>query len=899
MQCSIVFQPWGRRGQCQTGMTVLEAAQKANVEITAFCGGQKHCGKCKVHPVVIEHEINPLSPLTAVEKKLLSSQEQEEGYRLACCALVQGDVIIDMPPESQLKEAVILAQGKAKNCTLHPVVRSYALVLDKPTLQDYRDDLTRIRDGLAVYDPKLEHVDIDYEVLKILPHSLRHAHFNVRVLVYNDTEIIAVLPGTSTPVYGMAVDIGTTTIAAYLCDLKTGERVETASAVNPQVSYGDDVITRVSYCMMHDDGLKTLQHQLMHTLNELAQRMTAKQHSSVDAIAEVVVVGNTVMTHIAFGITPEAIGVSPFISGIQQGITVKARELGLQIMPGGYVYALPSQAGFVGSDHTAVLIAESPYQKEQIQLIIDIGTNGEICLGNSEALYITSCATGPALEGAQIQWGMRAAKGAVEHVVIDPKTLEPSIKIIGEDKWNQGSPSGICGSGIIDVVAQMVSVAIIDSDGNFNKQLQHPRIRINDKGQSEYILARCDNGQDLVITQKDIRAVQLAKAALYAGAKILLKESPFDHIDTIILAGAFGSYIDVSNALRLGLFPDYPAEAVQVVGNAAGIGAQMALLDAAKRDEAEAMARSMHFVETAADINFYTEFGNAMGIPHKKDIFIHNLPKRFACSGQDERKIPEVIRNMSIESSPKALTEAAVQIKETYNLPAVRLPLDLTTEMRAFGGLVKSEGLIRRLGNYRCMTKEDLETLCVDTIQEVPVREVLDCIKRVKNAPVILDIEGPFSILASLMDPVQLFSYLKSEGALIRRILDKMTCFLVHYCIQAIKQGVKVLSFADPSGVMELTGPIVYRDFSGLSEKQFFQAILPYLNQSVVHLCGKVALSMEKAGYIRPRLHRQIASNYLESILALSDDPSVHLVGGGCVNSKQSLPIIRYYDMVN
>lgn len=907
MKCSIVFQPWGKRCFCEAGVTVMEAPWISGVEIACFCGGGRKCGKCKVKLVQTKlkskaaGEEKTLSPITDTEKAMLTEAEQADGFRLACCAKILGNVILETPPESRLKEAVILDSGAEKTICLNPAVRCYTLALEKPSLGDNRDDLTRVLDGLVAQNPKLRHLAIDYSVLKKLPAVLRSARFTVTVLVLNEAEIIAVEKGAEVPVYGMAVDIGTTTVAACLCDLKTGELLEKASAVNPQIPYGDDVLSRISHCVMCEEGLETLQNQLMTTLNALAGEMTARRGMDASKIAETVLVFNTAMAHMALGITPDALGVAPFISGVRRGLNLKARELGLAIMDGGNVYCLPSEAGFVGSDNTAVLIAEAPYSQDKVQLIIDIGTNGEVCLGNAKALYVTSCATGPALEGAQIKCGMRASKGAVEHVAIDPCTLEPSLKIVGEDSWHTGVPVGICGSGVIDAVAQMAEAAIIDSDGNFDKGLKHKRIRMGEKGKLEYVLAFREKGQDLVITQKDVRAVQLAKAALYAGAKILLEESPFEKIDEIILAGAFGSYIDVKNALRLGLFPDCPFKNIRVVGNAAGVGARMALLDRKKRQEAEKVSRRVRFVESAAAKNFYTAFGDAMAIPHKKDTFTANLSSRFPCCGKDERRIPAAVRQMQtgIHQSRDKMLMAARLVKEAEKLPAIRLPLDLTTEARAFGGDVKWNGTQLVPGKYVCQNREDLEALCRRTLEEQAVREILECIPGLRDDPVILDVQGPFSILASLMEPATLFRVLKPEKERIEQILDKIIWFLVDYIMIAVDRGVKVISFADPAGVMELTGPAVYRAFSGRAVHRLFTALSPFLDKAVVHLCGKVAVSMEKAGYLKPHPKRLAEGDYLENLLALAGNPSVRFVGGGCINIRQSLPLINCYEIMD
>ncbi|WP_425059598.1 Na(+)-translocating NADH-quinone reductase subunit F [Sporomusa carbonis] len=627
MQYTVVFQPAGCRGLVSAGENLLQASRNLGVAIEAPCGGGEICGKCKV---IIDSAMSNLSPLSEKERKVLTPAELAGNYRLACCARIYGDVVVFVPEQSRGANQIVLETGRHVALELKPAINLYYVELNKPTLEDFRDDFARLKDALLSRFIQIDkNITIDYRVLLRLPDVLRQSGWKVTVAVWNDTEIIAVAPGSESKAYGIAVDVGTTTIAAYLCDLVTGDVLTQDSMMNNQVRYGDDVISRISYCMMNDDGLSLLQQSVIDDINTLVKRMTGSAGIQPDHVFEIILVFNTVMHHIALKINPQYIGSVPFTSAIRESVTVKAREIGITIAPGGYIHCLPIEAGFVGADNVAVLIAEEPYKQDKMTLIIDIGTNGEINFGNRAGILSASCATGPAFEGAQIKFGMRAAVGAIERVKVDPVTKEPEIKVIGQNTSDHEEiilAKGICGSGIIDAVAELFKAGIIQADGGFNKSIKSPRIRQGPDGKFEYVLvwaAQTTIGQDITITQKDVRAVQLAKAALYAGAKILMQKQGINKVDSVILAGAFGSYIDKENALVLGMFPDCNLEHVVAVGNAAGSGAKLALLNKDKRIEAQVVAQSVQFVETAAETNFQTEFFNAMYLPHAKDSFTH------------------------------------------------------------------------------------------------------------------------------------------------------------------------------------------------------------------------------------------------------------------------------------
>jgi uncharacterized 2Fe-2S/4Fe-4S cluster protein (DUF4445 family) len=649
VKVNVVFQPIGRRGEAPQGKTILEISQEFGVDLESPCGGNGTCGKCKVkleEGFFEKYNINSnsanLSPITEKEKQLLTQEEQLQNYRLACCTRITGDVVISVPDESERGKQVILEAGEKKLFELNPAVKKYYIELEKPTLEDYRDDFTRVKDELAnkYKNLKKEEICIDYKVLLSLAPVLRKGKYKITVTLWMDKEIICIEPGLNTKIYGAAIDIGTTTIAASLCDLSTGRILNRASGLNPQIRYGDDVLSRISYCSFNENGLCEMHDLIIGKINELIEKMVDSVSASVSDVYDVVLVFNTVMHHIALNIDPKYLGQSPFPSVVRDGLNIKARELGVKISNSAYVYSLPIEAGFVGADNVSVLISEEPYKQDRLLLVIDIGTNGEIDFGNKKILFSTSCATGPALEGAQIKCGMRAASGAIERVKIDPVSLEPDFKVIGEDKWQsevrKKSARGICGSGIIDVIAEMYKTGIIGTDGSFNKRIISDRIRKDEKGRMEYVLVWKEEtytGKDICIAQKDVRAVQLAKAALYAGAKILMKRLGAKSVEGVVLAGAFGNYINKESALVIGLFPDCDLKDVVSVGNAAGEGARIALLNTDKRAEAEKVSKDINFVESAAEKDFQTEFYSAMNFPHAKDDFPHirhilnNIPK--------------------------------------------------------------------------------------------------------------------------------------------------------------------------------------------------------------------------------------------------------------------------------
>ena len=632
----IVFQPSGRRGEIEAGKSILEAARTLGVGIEAACGGARVCGKCRVivetgrfEKLGIASAPDHVSPVGDVERRFLTAEELARGYRLACNAFLTGDLVVTVPEESRSAKQVILEKGRERQIELRPAVKNVTVQLPPATLSDFRDDARRLLDALEK-ETGLRGLTVDFPVLRDLPGILRQNDWQATATIWQDKEVIRVAPGERKTSLGAAIDIGTTTLAAFLCDLTSGAVLAKASRMNPQIGYGEDVLARISYAASEPGGREKLQTAIIEAVNALTADMTEKAGYAASDVDEMVLVYNTAMHHLALGLDPRYVGRAPFAPAASAPLDVKARDLGVAINPSGNVHSLPVEAGFVGADNMAVLLAEEPYNGDKIKLIIDIGTNGEIDLGNKDRLLSTSCATGPALEGAQIAFGMRAAPGAIERVKIDSITYEPRYKVIGQDEWyptvQKIGAQGICGSGVIDAIAAMHKAGVISKAGRINAKLDTPRVRRGESGKLEYVLAWAKEtavGKDIVITQADIRAVQLAKAALYVGAEYLMEKLGVDHVDEVILAGAFGSYIDKESAMAIGMFPDCDLARVHAVGNAAGDGARIALLNVEKRREAARVARRVEFVETAIEPDFQKKFMDAIAIPHAKHEFSH------------------------------------------------------------------------------------------------------------------------------------------------------------------------------------------------------------------------------------------------------------------------------------
>jgi uncharacterized 2Fe-2S/4Fe-4S cluster protein (DUF4445 family) len=631
----VVFSPSGRRGRFAEGTPLLEAARSLGVDIDSVCGGRALCGRCQVS--VSEGEF-PKHGIISSEGHLSEAGDAEiafserrglsEERRLSCQAKIRGDLAIDVPETSQVHRQVVRKAHEAIEVRIDPVVHPYYLEVPLPDMNDPRGDLERLREALKD-EWGIETAYWDVRVTQALQGVLREGDWKVTVAIHNDNEIIAVWPGFRDRLYGMAVDVGSTTIAAHLCDMRSGEVVASAGRMNPQIRFGEDLMSRVSYIMLNDGGEHELIRVVREAINALAEELAGTADIAVQDIVEMTVVGNPIMQHLVLGYDPRELGQAPFALASDSAVSVPARDLDIDIHPGGYAFVLPCIAGHVGADMAGVLLAEAPWERDEVSLLVDVGTNAEIVLGNKARLLAASSPTGPAFEGAQISAGQRAAPGAIERVRIDAETLEPKFRVIGSELWSDepgfqeelppGGVTGICGSGIIEVVAELYLAGVIDADGRIlDRSGDSPRIEANDRTFS-YVLSRA--APDIRITQNDVRAIQLAKAALYAGCRLLMDKLGVDRVDRIRLAGAFGAHIDVKYAMVLGMIPDCDLGSVSSAGNAAGTGARIALLNRESRGLIQRQVRGVEKIETAVEERFQQHFVEAMALPHRNDPF--------------------------------------------------------------------------------------------------------------------------------------------------------------------------------------------------------------------------------------------------------------------------------------
>jgi uncharacterized 2Fe-2S/4Fe-4S cluster protein (DUF4445 family) len=634
----VVFTPSGKRGRFPIGTPLLQAARTLGVDVDSVCGGRALCGRCQV--LVMEGEFakhgvistaESLSPLSAAEQSYARRRPLPSGHRLSCSARVQGDLVVDVPASSQVHRQVVRKAADARVITLDPVVHLHYVEVRQPDMHDPSGDLQRLMNALHT-EWQLSGLTCDLQVLQNLQPALRKGEWTVTVAVHAGSHIIGVWPGLYQRALGLAVDIGSTTIAAHLCDLESGEVVASSGAMNPQIRFGEDLMSRVSYSMMHPGGAQQMTEAVRGALNSLAGDVTREANASPQDILEVTLVGNPIMHHLLLGIDPVELGGAPFALATDEAVTLRATDLGLALHPNARIYVLPCIAGHVGADAAAMILAERPDLGDELTLLVDVGTNAEIVLGNRNRLLACSSPTGPAFEGAQISCGQRAAPGAIERVRIDPSTLEAKFKVIGSDLWSDevgfgaavavSGVTGICGSGIIEVIAEMYLAGIVNQDGVVDGQLAARSDRIVQMGRTfGYIVHR--GAVMLTVTQNDVRAIQLAKAALYAGIKLLMEHLGADHVDRIRLAGAFGSHIDVKYAMLLGMIPDCDLSRVASAGNAAGTGARIALLDNDSRRTIEELVRKVEKIETAIEPRFQTHFVEAMGIPHSTAQYVH------------------------------------------------------------------------------------------------------------------------------------------------------------------------------------------------------------------------------------------------------------------------------------
>jgi uncharacterized 2Fe-2S/4Fe-4S cluster protein (DUF4445 family) len=637
----VVFMPSGKRGRFPLGTPILKAARSLGVDIDSVCGGRGICGRCQVEvsegefaKLGVTSKAANLSAFGAVEQRYADRRSLRDGRRLSCSTLLQGDVVIDVPPDSQVHKQVVRKRAEVRAIELDPVVRLHYVEVIEPNMHDPSGDLQRLMQALEA-QWGLTGLDCDLRVVQHLQKALRRGNWTVTVAVHHGKQITAVWPGFHDKAYGLAVDVGSTTIAGHLCELSTGDVVASAGIMNPQIRFGEDLMSRVSYVMMNPGGDVDMTRAVREAINGLAASVANEARIDVKNILEATFVGNPIMHHLLLGIDPTELGGAPFALASDSSLTFWASEIDLRVHPNARIYVLPCIAGHVGADTAGVILSEAPNESNEMTLIVDVGTNAEIVLGNRHRLLAASSPTGPAFEGAQISCGQRAAPGAIERVRIDPQTLEPRFRVIGSDKWSdepgfadatkQIGVTGVCGSGIIEALAEMYLAGIINQDGVVDGSLAARSARIQPEGRTFSYLLR-DGEPILRITQNDVRAIQLAKAALYAGARLLMDRMGVDQLDRITLAGAFGSHIDVKFAMILGMIPDCDLAKVTSAGNAAGTGARIALLNLAAREEISRVVRSVEKVETAVEPLFQQHFVEAMAIPHKTASYL-NLRK--------------------------------------------------------------------------------------------------------------------------------------------------------------------------------------------------------------------------------------------------------------------------------
>ncbi len=643
----VVFTPSGKRGRFPKGTPVLTAARQLGVDLDSVCGGRGICSKCQITPGYGEfskHGVTvregALSDWNAVEERYDQKRGLKAGRRLGCQAQVMGDIVIDVPPESQVHKQVVRKAASARVIQMDPATRLYFVEVDEPDMHEPTGDLERLERALRE-QWEIEEITADLTLLAKLQPVLRKGKFRVTVALHRShletvPRVIEIWPGLhEAGLYGLAIDLGSTTVAAHLTDLESGEVKASSGIMNPQIRFGEDLMSRVSYAMMNPGGDKEMTRAVREAINTLAVEIAKEAEIDPSLIVETVFVCNPVMHHLLLGIDPVELGQAPFALATSDSMALEARELELSaINTRARVYVLPCIAGHVGADCAAVALSEEPGKSEDLALIVDVGTNAEILLGDKSRVLACSSPTGPAFEGAQISSGQRAAPGAIEAIRIDPETKEPRFRVIGSDKWSDeegfeeevgpGGITGICGSGIIEAVAELRMAGLMDESGLIGSAEATGTARMVPEGRTHSYLvhdATAEGGPRITVTQGDIRAIQLAKSALYAGARLLMDQRGVDKVDRVVLAGAFGAHISAKHAMVLGMIPDVPLEKVTSAGNAAGTGARIALCNVGARREIERVVREITKVETAIEPKFQEHFVAANAIPHKTDPF--------------------------------------------------------------------------------------------------------------------------------------------------------------------------------------------------------------------------------------------------------------------------------------
>ena len=642
----VVFTPSGRRGGVSPGTTVLDAARRLGVDIDSVCGGRGICGRCQVEPMFgefakhgITADASHLSPSGTVEADYRGRRPLTEDRRLSCTATIRGDLVVDVPAESQVHRQVIRKDVDLGDIELDPV-----LVLRLVEFGEGDDLLAALGSQWGLTGLELP-PDLDI---------VADGSGLATVAIRDVSQVVAVWPGLRDRALGIAVDVGSTTLAGHLFDLATGTALSTAGTMNPQIRFGEDLMSRVSYVMMNPGGEVELTRAVRTSLDELIGRLCEEGGATRDEVLELVLVGNPIMHHLLLGLDPTPLGVAPFTLEISEAVDRTATELDLEVHPAARAHMLPCIAGHVGADTAAVVLATRPHEADGVQLVVDIGTNAEIVLSGNGRTLAASSPTGPAFEGAQISAGQRATPGAIERVRIDPETGEPRIRVLGVEPWSdepgfdeavaQTGVTGICGSGIIEVVAEMYLAGLMTADGVIGGADTRSSPRIEPDGRTfAYLLHGPDDGPRILITQNDVRAIQLAKAALYAGIRLLMDHLGVDRLDGIALAGAFGSHIDTVRATVLGLIPDCVPSEVVAVGNAAGAGAAIALLSGAARREIQEVVGDIEKIETALEPAFQEHFVDAMAVPHRTADYpglstVLDLPEHPSTGGATENR---------------------------------------------------------------------------------------------------------------------------------------------------------------------------------------------------------------------------------------------------------------------
>lgn len=649
----VLFMPSGKRGRFPVGTSVLDAARQLGVYVESVCGGRATCGRCQVSVQegnFAKHGITSsddhLSPIGPKEERYDRVRGLPDRRRLSCSAQILGDLVIDVPQDTVINAQVVRKAADERVFDRNAAIRMCYVEVEEPDMEKPLGDLDRLKAALA-QDWHLDELDVDFHLIPKVQQILRKGEWKVTAAIHKDREedrprLIALYPGLKNEAYGIACDIGSTTIAMHLSSLLSGRTVASAGTSNPQIRFGEDLMSRVSYVMMNPDGREAMTTAVREALNGLIDKVCAEGGVSRADILDSVFVGNPIMHHLFLGIDPTELGGAPFALAVSDAVKVKSAEIGLPMNEGTRTYLLPCIAGHVGADAAAATLSEGPHRQDEMMLLVDIGTNAEIVLGNSARVVAASSPTGPAFEGAEISSGQRAAPGAIERVRIDPATLEPRFRVIGVEQWSNEpgfaeaaaatGVTGICGSAIIEVIAEMYLSGIISEDGVVDGAMAERSPRILQNGRTfSYLLH--DGEPRITVTQNDVRAIQLAKAALYAGVKLLMDKQGVDHVDRIGLAGAFGTFIDPKYAMVLGLIPDCDLARVKAVGNAAGTGARMCLLNRGYRREIEETVRKIEKIETALESKFQDHFVAAMALPNKIDAFpnldrVITLPER-------------------------------------------------------------------------------------------------------------------------------------------------------------------------------------------------------------------------------------------------------------------------------